>query len=379
MALLLSATLLCAFLLTLVLVPVARAWARRAGMVDEPGGRKAHAAPVPLGGGLAVAAAALLTLGGGVALAWAVHSGRIALPLPPDARVHLPGAVEQAPRLLLILGGGLAIAALGLVDDLRDLAPRWKLLGQCTVAAALVLFGDIRLSVFSEGAGAAGRAASFAATLAWIAAVTNAFNLLDHMDGICAGVAAVCGAAFFAVAVQTGQFFIAALLGVAVGAGAGFLVYNFPPASIFLGDAGSQFLGYLLAVATVLFTFYEPPYPLFSYFVPAVVLAVPIYDMIRVVGIRLAAGRSPFEADLHHLSHRLVGLGLSARRAAGLIYLLAAVCGLSAMLLYEATPVTAGVVFAHVVLLLGLVGVLESRMRRRSAAGRRDSINSKIQ
>lgn len=363
MTIVLAATFLSAFLLTLLFVPLARAWARRRGWLDRPGGRKAHAAPVPLGGGLAVAAATVLTLGGGILVAWLAHTGRLGVPLPEDVRRHLPGALEEAPRLLVVLGGGLAVLALGFVDDLRALTPRQKLLGQLSVAAAVALAGDVRLSVFSEDAGVLGRLTSLAATLAWMAGVINAFNLLDHMDGVCAGTAAVCGAAFLAAAALTGHWFIAALLLVGIGAHAGFLVYNFPPASIFLGDAGSQFIGYMMAATTVLFTFYEPPYPLFSYFVPVVVLAVPLYDTARVVGIRLARRRSPFEGDLNHLSHRLVRLGFSPRQALGVVCLMAAVTGSAALLLYHVTSTLACVIMLQVVLLLALVGLLESIAR----------------
>jgi UDP-GlcNAc:undecaprenyl-phosphate GlcNAc-1-phosphate transferase len=191
--------------------------------------------------------------------------------------------------------------------------------------------------------------------------VVNAFNLLDHMDGICAGTAAVCGLAFAAVALQTGQHFIAALLLAGVGTAAGFLVFNFPPATVFLGDAGSQFLGYGLAVSTILFTFYEPPYPLFSYFVPGVVLAVPFYDVARVAGIRLAQRRSPFEADRNHLAHRLAALGLSPRQAALAVYALTGASGVAAALLYEATPAAGAAIFACVAAGLVLVGFLEAR------------------
>ena len=369
-----AVTFLTAFLLTVVLVPLARAWARRTGVIDAPGGRKAHARPTPLGGGLAVAGGAALTLGGGVLVAAAVQRGWLQLPLPSDARIQIPGVVAQAPRLLLILAGGFAIIALGLLDDLRDLRPRWKLAGQLAVAAALVLFGDIRLSLFTEGEGGVGYGVSVVATLLWIAGVTNAFNLLDHMDGVCSGVAAVSGTAFLAVALQTGQLFIAALLLVLVASCVSFLVYNFHPASIFLGDAGSQFIGYLMGVTTVLFTFFQPPYPLFSYLVPLIVLAVPFYDMVRVVGIRLAEGRSPFQGDRNHLSHRFLGLGFGVRQSAVLVYLLTAVTGLAAVLLYHVEAVAALLVVALVVLILVLVGLLDSRGRGRGAEGGHDGV-----
>jgi UDP-GlcNAc:undecaprenyl-phosphate GlcNAc-1-phosphate transferase len=358
-----AVTFLAAFLLTVALVPLARAGARRAGLVDVPGGRKAHAAPTPLGGGLALAAAILLTLGGVVIAVWADQRGLVRLPIPAGVRVLLPGVLVQAPRLLLVLGGGVAILGLGLLDDLRDLGPRGKLIGQLVVAGALVAFGDIRLSLFTEGEGTLGYAVSVVATLLWIAAVTNAFNLLDHLDGVCAGVAAVSGLAFLAVALQTGQLFIAGLLVVLVASCAGFLVYNFHPASIFLGDAGSQLIGYLLGVTTVLFTFYRAPYPAFSFFVPAIVLAVPFYDMLRVVGIRLAEGRSPFQGDRNHLSHRLLGLGFSVRQSAGLVYLLTASTGLAAVLLYHVAAAPSLLVVALVVVLLVLMGILDSRGR----------------
>jgi len=194
--------------------------------------------------------------------------------------------------------------------------------------------------------------------------ITNSFNLLDHMDGLSAGVAAVSGACFLAVAVHTQQWFIAALVAALIGAALGFLRFNFPPASIFLGDAGSQFLGFLLACLTVSFTFYGRSYPLYSYAVPLVILAVPLYDTASVVLLRLRQGRSPFEADRNHFAHRLADLGLTHRGAAVVIYFLTLVTGASAVLLYDVGPSGALVILGQILGIFVIIGTLEFRARR---------------
>ncbi len=313
--------------LVLLLTPLVRAIARRAGFLDRPGPRKIHTDPVPYGGGIAVAAAVL------------------ALALPFSLPLTL---------------GSLAMLTLGLVDDRFKLTPKIKLLVQVLVAAGMVWSG-LRLELFDAAPGVGALV-----TVLWIVGVTNAFNLLDHMDGLTSGVAALAGGAFLAIAIQTGQAPVALLLGPLVGACLAFLVFNFAPAEIFLGDAGSLFIGFWLACLTVRFTFYDSHYPLYTYLVPLAVLAVPLYDTGGVLLIRLIQRRPLFQGDTSHLAHRLVALGLTRRQAVLTIYALTLFTGLSAALLYHVRKTEALLVLGQILLTFALIAVLEIAGRRRA-------------
>lgn len=317
----------------LVLAPLAARLARRIGFLDAPGPRKIHAEPVPYGGGVAVALAFLGALGIDVAL------GRPSLPL----------------RSLAVFGAGsILVLILGLVDDRRRLSARAKLAVQALIAVGVASSGE-RLEVFDLGPWSGG-----ALTVLWILAVTNAFNLLDHMDGLCAGTASIAALCFLAVALQTGQPGIAGTLAPLLGACLGFLAWNFPPAKLFLGDAGSLFIGFWMACLTVSFTFYDRAhYALYTYLVPVAVLAVPLFDTLGVIVIRLLRRKPLFQGDTNHLAHRLVALGMSRRRAVLAVYALTLYAGLSAVLLYQVRQEGALVVLALLALTFGLMTLLE--------------------
>ncbi|MBK7405411.1 MAG: undecaprenyl/decaprenyl-phosphate alpha-N-acetylglucosaminyl 1-phosphate transferase [Phycisphaerales bacterium] len=169
----------------------------------------------------------------------------------------------------------------------------------------------------------------------WIALVTNALNFIDNMDGLCAGVATIAGVCFLAAAIINGYWFIAATLALLVGSCLGFLAFNVPPARIFMGDGGSLILGFTLAFLTVRTTYYDPARAggWYGVFMPLAVLAVPLYDFLAVSLIRVRQGRSPFVGDQQHLSHRLVRRGFTKPAAVGLICSLAAITGISGIVL----------------------------------------------
>ena len=193
--------------------------------------------------------------------------------------------------------------------------------------------------------------------------------MLDNMDGLSAGVGLIIAAFFSIVALQSGQYFMAAFLCCLAGALGGFLVYNFSPASIFMGDSGGTLLGYLLAVMTVQFTFYQPDRPYFPVVVPLLVFGLPLFDAITVVWIRLRSGRSPFQGDTNHFSHRLVALGMTKRQAVLTIYLVTATVALGATVLYYARSGAILVIFAQTIALFTIIGILE-RARPQKAQGR---------
>jgi UDP-GlcNAc:undecaprenyl-phosphate/decaprenyl-phosphate GlcNAc-1-phosphate transferase len=198
----------------------------------------------------------------------------------------------------------------------------------------------------------------------WITAITNAFNFLDNMDGLSAGIAAVCAAAFLIATLSIHQWFVAATLALLLGAALGFLCFNFPPASIFMGDSGSLLLGFLLGVMTVRATYLPPGVDFangwWSVFAPVMVLALPLYDLIVVSAIRLIHGKSPFVGDTNHFSHRLVARGMSRRTAVLCLYLITAATSVAAIILPQVrTTYSALFLFGQTLLILGVVALLE--------------------
>ena len=322
------------------------------GFVDKPGGRKIHDNPKPLGGGVAIVGSFALPL-----LAILVFV-RISRPefINPD---YWNGVRLQTPMALTFIGIILLLHALGLLDDRKALGPFVKLIVQLICAATLsICFREMRILT------ALGTAPSIILATLWIVGITNAFNFLDNMDGLSAGVAAVCTTAFLVTTLVIHQWFVAASLALLLGALLGFLFWNFPPARIFMGDSGSLVIGFILGVLTVRTTFLAPGRSWgagwYSVFAPVIVLALPLYDLIVVSLIRLSRGKSPFVGDTNHFSHRLVARGMSRRTAVLCLYLVTAATSIAAILLPHVTSTFAAIlIFAQTILILGMVALLE--------------------
>jgi UDP-GlcNAc:undecaprenyl-phosphate/decaprenyl-phosphate GlcNAc-1-phosphate transferase len=344
-----------------------RRWGPHWGLVDRPGHRKIHTKPMPTSGGVAIWLGIVLPFAVGQMVLWAL-SGADKLPsfVPEFVVPYVPGILYQSGKLWTLLAGGTVLMLLGLTDDRRGLDWRLRLGVQTLVAVALVCMGW-RLTMFLDMPWLTG-----AISVLWIVGLVNSFNMLDNMDGLSAGVAAIAAAMFAAVMLLTPrpdnnqpQLFIAGLLLVITGSLLGFLWHNRPPARLFMGDAGSYLVGYLLAMATLTATFAGGSLPRHAILAPLCVLAVPLYDTASVVLIRLRAGRSPFEGDKNHFSHRLVELGMTKPKAVLTIYLTTATCGLGALLLNEVHLLGAIVVLLIVVCILTLVAILETVGRRK--------------
>ena len=360
-----------AFLLSAAGTALMRSLAPRWGLVDAPNAaRKVHTMPTPLGGGVAVWAAVTLPLLGGALLALAVRGGVVPESVLPAAlRQHVAGAVAKLPTLLAVLGAGTVLAAVGLWDDRRGLPWGVRLIVQFGCALAVVACG-VRLTLFLHGT--AGAVVGAAATVLWLVVLTNALNFLDNMNGLSSGVAAI--AAGLLAAIMLGSlprphWFVGGVALALCGACLGFLAHNWS-GKIFLGDAGSTFLGFTLAACCVLGTFYEVPvegagrgiYGVGNHVIlaPLCVLAVPLYDFTTVVVIRLLAGASPFRPDRNHFSHRLTDLGLSRKGAVRTVWLCTLVTGLAGLLLYRVDGWAGAALAAAVVAgVLVLVAVLE--------------------
>ena len=342
------------FALAWPLTAVMRTAGRRLGQMDRPGDRKVHDAPIPATGGVAIFAAVVGPLVAGLVAAWVVPA-EVWRELWPPLVPHLEGVRAVTPLGAALAASLLGLHAVGLIDDRRALGPGAKLTAQLAAAAVLVIAFDIRLME------AAGGFVSGLVTILWLVAITNAFNFLDNMDGLAGGVAAICGGLFMAAALIGGQWFIAALLGLLVGALLGFLVFNFPPASIFMGDAGSMVVGFVLAVCAVRVTYYDPEAGTrwWAVFTPLVVLAIPLYDLTSVTLIRMAQGKSPFVGDTQHFSHRLARKGLSKPAAVGVIWACALATGLGGVMLGRLAGWQAALVVAQTLAILLVLALLE--------------------
>jgi len=344
-----------ALLLSAVLCSLVRRFAAHLGFLDRPGGHKGHRVPVALGGGVAIWLTTVSVIGLGLLL---LSFAGATLPAP--LAVHAGGALSRTGELVRILVMSSLIMLMGLADDRRPLDWRFRLGFQLLCATALAATG-IRVTLFGPFTHPV---LGGIVTVLWIVGLTNAFNMLDNMDGLAASVGLIEAVRFSLAQIAVGTLFAPAVLLIVVGALLGFLVHNFPPARLYMGDAGSNFLGFLLGSMTVVGTFTRDPYPPYSVLAPLLVMAVPLYDMTSVVLIRLREGRSPFQADRRHFSHRLVARGLTPLQAVLTIDLVTLASGLGALLLHTLNAVGAAVVLAQTCCLLGVVAVLEFSAQR---------------
>ena len=311
-----------AFVTTLLALPLWRKWCLCTHLVDDPGHRKIHSTPVPLAGGFAVLTGILLPLAGGAVLL------KLGIVQISSAGLIVHGLDRRAMELAVLALGAVAITILGWLDDKHELKALPKFIGQILIAVAVAAACKrITLFVHSD-------VFSYVVTILWLLTVINAFNFMDNMNGLCAGVGAIGAFIFAFLAATNGQYLVALTGFLMCGALAGFLPWNFPNARAFLGDAGSHLVGYLLAVMAILPHFYtkQNPRPL-AVLAPLFVLAVPLLDLAQVSLFRTLNKKPFWIGDTNHLSHRLARMGLSRTRAVLVLWLMAAVIGAVACLL----------------------------------------------
>lgn len=338
---------LVALVSTLVLTPLVRKLAYKVGAIDVPKDeRRVHNKPIPRLGGLAIflgfITAVLIT-------------------------------TRISNKLSGVLIGATIIVIMGYFDDIKPLPAKVKFLVQIVAAVVVIYFGVkidivtnplhfifkeqsiiIRLGIWS-----------YPLTLFWIVGVTNALNLIDGLDGLAAGIAGISSITLFMLAISNNQLYIAPLALMLAGSAIGFLPYNFNPAKIFMGDTGSQFLGYMLAVLSVMGVLKSAA--ALSILVPILAIGLPIFDTLFAMLRRLLSGKSMMEADKGHLHHRLLDAGLSQRQAVLTLYSISAVLGFSAIAIVEVTLKVAVILVFAVFLLvsmgakyLGLIGAGQS-------------------
>jgi UDP-GlcNAc:undecaprenyl-phosphate GlcNAc-1-phosphate transferase len=322
------------FALSAGLTPLVSLLARRLGFIAKPRLDRWHKKPTAMMGGVAIFATFLV-----------VYS------------VFVP----HTPQAWVVVAASAFLFAVGLVDDLLHIKPYQKLVGQVMGAAIVIYFGAPAGGAASVGLAlpwTSSPPVNMAITLFWLIGITNAVNLLDNMDGLAAGISTIASVFLAFAFVANGQTTEAMMLGVFAAALLGFLIYNSTPASIFMGDCGSLFIGFFLASAALLSAAggrSRSFLPVLA--VPVLILVIPIFDTAFVTVLRQLAGRSPARGGRDHTSHRLVALGMSERRAVLMLYSFAALSGLLAMLVREVkldVSLAAILVFTVLLTLLGV-------------------------
>ncbi len=301
-------SLIVAAVAAILLTPLVKRLAFRIGAVDAPNYRKVHARIMPRLGGLAIFGAFLI----GIAV------------LRPES-----GNSEQ---LLAIILGATVIVITGVLDDMYEITAKAKMLGQLVAAGIIVFYGGIQIDFinlpFDEGTLAFG-ILSIPFTILWIVGITNAINLIDGLDGLAAGVSTIALLTLAAMAGVLGDGFVLAVAAILAASTFGFLFYNFHPAKIFMGDTGALFLGFMIAVLSLLGF---KSVTLVSFIIPVIMLGVPISDTFFAIVRRLRMKKKWSDPDKSHLHHRLLDLGFSHRQTVLIIYAIAMLFGLCAII-----------------------------------------------
>ncbi len=300
-------------LISFAMTPLMRKLAQVTNFVANPAPRRVHVQPVPMLGGLAI------------------YVGLV-------ATVAVSGT-HPYRELMGVIGGMTVVTLFGLFDDRYELSPPLKLLGQALAAGALIWSG-IQIRLFAN------ETLNIGLTLFWIIGISNAINLLDNMDGLAAGISTVASGFFFVLALVEGLGLVASLAAATLGACIGFLYYNFNPASLFMGDAGSMLLGFVLAVLGIKLQFVGRPLGI-TWMIPIILLGLPIFDTTLVVLSRIRRRKPISQGGKDHTSHRLVAImGMTQARSVMTLYMVAAVLGLIALMLRDATRLQGQILLA---------------------------------
>ncbi len=328
-------------LISLFMTPVAKKLAIKIGAVDVPKDeRRVHNKPMPLMGGLAIYISVVLS-----------------------ALLFLP--IDKT--LISILAGGTLILISGIIDDIRDISPKAKLIFQI-LAAVILILGDVKIEAitnpFTRNSSLIYlNGLSIPLTIFWVVGITNTLNLIDGLDGLAAGVATIASLSFVFVANKFNYIPIMIISSIVAGACIGFLPYNFNPAKIFMGDTGALFLGFILAALSI--EGVMKSVATIAVITPIIILGVPIFDTTFAIFRRLLNGKSIAEADNGHLHHRLLRMGYSQKKTVLILYFISAVFGLSAILIAKANSkravIIAMVVFVVTILLALKMGLTSTK------------------
>ncbi len=330
--------------ISFALTPPVKRLAHQIGAIDVPkDGRRMHKKPIPRLGGLAI------------------YLSFVA--------VSLFFGVKSVQNLTILIGSAI-IVVLGIFDDRNALGAKFKFCIQLIAAAIPVVFGNLRIelitnpNILSKNLYLEFGMLSIPITIIWIAAITNAVNLIDGLDGLAVGVSAIACMTMLAVSLLIGEVGIAVILAALAGACVGFMPYNLNPASIFMGDTGSTFLGFMLATMSIQGMF--KVYAIISFAVPFLILGLPIFDTAFAILRRVLSGRSPLSPDRGHVHHRLMDMGFNQKQAVAILYAIATVLGLLAVVLTTSGELRAmiAVLAVLVTLVIGGIAYLSSMRHR---------------
>lgn len=305
----LAFALVLAFVASIVLTPLVKRLAYRVGAVDRPNYRKVHARIMPRLGGLAIYLSFLITY----------------LIYRPD------GDFDKA-----LLIGATIIVLTGVLDDMLEITAKAKLLGQFAAALVIVVYGEIQIEFINLPFGGDLEFGYFAIplTIIWIVGITNAVNLIDGLDGLAAGVSTIALVTLSAMAILMGNPFVATVTAILAASTLGFLVFNFYPARIFMGDTGALFLGFMISVFALLGF---KGVTMFALIIPVIMLGVPVSDTFFAIVRRLREKQPLSAADKSHLHHCLLNVGFTHRQTVLIIYAIAALFGITALIFSQAT------------------------------------------
>ena len=312
--------------LSLIFTPLCQILSGKTGFLDVPKHErhKQHVNSTPLLGGLAMFCSWFFTCGAAL-----IAAGYF---LPTSSSGNLVREVAGIPlvrkELMVVVGCAAASMLMGTLDDRISLSAPVKLIGQILIAVVTVTFGGVHITLFMNISWR-----TWLVSVFWIVFLFNAINFFDNMDGLACGTAAIAFIFFTAAAVINGQYFVACLGVCSAGAAIGFWFYNHSPASIFMGDGGSHFLAYILAVISARVTYFNPDITAsrFSILIPLFILAVPVFDTFAVVVIRLLNHKPVYVGDHNHISHRFYHMGMTRKRAVLLVHLLCLISGMGAL------------------------------------------------
>lgn len=328
-----------------IVIPVATKY----GYVDQPGERKLHRIPVPYGGGIAIfLSLAFVSCFGYLFISWDFISESLSDYVSFD---NLKGANQT----FAIAVGAFLIFILGLIDDILDLNAKLKLSIQALIITYVIIKGSLLMSFFipTETLG-------FFGTLFWVLLIMNAFNLLDNMDGLCSGVSVITLGIHFILMCIHEQYFVAMFTILLFSIIIVFFSFNKPPAKVYLGDAGSLLIGFLIAVLSIKSTYYRDGQTLASVLTPILILTIPIYDVLTVMYIRYKQHKPFFVGDQNHFSHRLLALGFSQKQALVTILCITLAMGLGVILLSQSNSYEALLILGQVILLFFVIRAIEA-------------------
>lgn len=350
---------LAAVLLATAFTPLCKKIAGWVGLMDRPAAEahKGHKKATPLLGGLALFCAWSITIFGGILFSRILTQEWVGSELANAFSGMTDTKVLQ--NMYVIVGCGALAMILGLLDDWKALNALHKLLGQIAIAAIAVWGGGMHISLFIHVP-----LINDLITIFWFVLIFNAINFFDNMDGLAVGTACIGMGIFTMAAIITGQYYVAALAAAGAGATLGFWFFNHTPASIFMGDSGSHFLAYLLAMISVKITYLSSDSATYlAPLIPIFVLALPLYDVLAVIIIRKRNGKPIYKGDHNHVSHRFAAMGMSRKMAVLSVHLLSLIIGLGVLPLIWGDKLTSLVLLAQGILILILVSLLQYTAR----------------